>query len=67
MSGVIAHLSHAVLLLLVRHLPSGNVGFQTFVEVTYAGDRIGDGEYDEEDCDNRYYKSVVVLDAQKSK
>lgn len=56
MSSVVAHLGHTVLLLLVCHLPLGDVGFQTLVEVDHASDRVTDSEDDEDDCDNRYYK-----------
>lgn len=51
---MIAHLGHAVFLLLIRHLPSGNVRFQALVEVDHASDRVGNGEDDKDDCDNRY-------------
>lgn len=53
---MIAHLGHAVLLLLIRRFPSGDVGLQTLVEVDHAGYRVGNGEDDEDDCDNRCYK-----------
>lgn len=51
---MVAHLGHAVFLLLICHLPSGNVRFQALVEVNHAGDRVGNGEDDKDDCDNRY-------------
>lgn len=56
MSSMVAHLGHAVLLLLVCHLPSGDVGLQTLVKIDHAGNRVGNGKDNEDDCDNRYHK-----------
>lgn len=58
MSSMVAHLCHAVLLFFIRHLPSGDVGFQTLVKVDHAGNRVGNGKDNEDDCDNRYMKSA---------
>lgn len=56
MSSMIAHLGHAVFLLLIRRLPSGDMGLQALVEINHAGYCVGNGEDDEDDCDNRCYK-----------
>lgn len=53
---MIAHLGHAVLLLLVRHLSPGDMGFQALVEVDHAGDCVGYSEDDEDDCYDRCYR-----------
>lgn len=50
MSSVVAHLCHAVLLLLIGHLSSCNVRFQALVEIDHTCYCVGNGEDDEYNC-----------------
>jgi len=47
-----AHLCHAVLVLLVRHFPLGDVRLEAFVEIHDTGDRVDDRQDDEQDGDH---------------
>lgn len=56
---MIGHFGHAVLLLFVRRLRSGDVGFQALAEVHNASDSVCNGQNDKNERNHRCIKSEI--------